>query len=100
MSRLIGKYVRNGQLRRIEYRRRRFPEKYTRGDMELLAKTDELRRLIERQLYTFFPWNSSLPAPGYTFLSEIGVGLFTFGQCSVRGSGPSAARCDGARSLI
>lgn len=58
VSRLIGKYVRKGELRRTEYRRHRFPGKYTRRDMELLARTDELhdhmsgpatRKILERE---------------------------------------------------
>jgi hypothetical protein len=40
VSRLIGQYKRSGELRRREYRRHRFPRKYTRKDMELLAITD------------------------------------------------------------
>lgn len=58
VSRLIGNYIRDGRLRRREYRRHRFPEKYPWGDMELLAKTDELhgylsgpatKRILERE---------------------------------------------------
>lgn len=61
VSRLIGKYVRKGELRQTEYRRHRFPGKYTRRDMELLAKTDELhdymsgpatKKILERE----FQW--------------------------------------------
>lgn len=58
VSRLIGKYVRQGELRRTEYRRHRFPGKYSRRDMELLARTDELhdymsgpatKKILERE---------------------------------------------------
>ena len=56
--RLIAMYGRSGALRRQRYHRHRFPEKYNRGDMELLAKTDELhdclsgpatKRILERE---------------------------------------------------
>jgi len=59
LFRLIALYRESGALRRQRYRRRRFPEKYTRADMELLAKTDELhdylsgpatKRILERQV--------------------------------------------------
>ena len=42
VSRLIAEYKRTGRLRRIEYRRRRFPRKYTPSEIGLLARTDEL----------------------------------------------------------
>lgn len=49
VSRLIGEYRRTGRLRRKEYRRHRFPGKYTRADMELLARTDELHDYLSGQ---------------------------------------------------
>ena len=42
VSRLIAEYKRVGRLRRTEYRRHRFPWKYTSSEVGLLAKTDEL----------------------------------------------------------
>ena len=42
VSRLIAEYKRTGQLRRIQYRRHRFPRKYTPSEIGLLARTDEL----------------------------------------------------------
>src|SRR5512136_265007 len=42
VSRLIREYKRTGQLKRTEYRRHRFPRKYTPSEVELLAQTDEL----------------------------------------------------------
>lgn len=62
VSRLIGRYHRTGQLRRREYRRHRFPVKYTLRDMELLAKTDELhgtlsgpatKKILEREYLVY-----------------------------------------------
>jgi transposase InsO family protein len=62
VSRLIGQYNRTGQLRRREYRRQRFPGKYTPGDMGLLAKTDELhgylsgpatKKIMEREYWVY-----------------------------------------------
>jgi len=42
VSRLIAEYKRTGWLRRMQYRRRRFPRKYTLSEIGLLARTDEL----------------------------------------------------------
>jgi len=42
VSRLIRGYKRTGRLRRTEYRRHRFPQKYSPSDVILLARTDEL----------------------------------------------------------
>ena len=42
VSRLIREYKRTGRLKKIEYRRHRFPRKYTPSDVILLARTDEL----------------------------------------------------------
>jgi len=42
VSRLIAEYKRTGRLRRTQYRRHRFPRKYTPSDVILLARTDEL----------------------------------------------------------
>jgi transposase InsO family protein len=61
-TRLIGRYTATGQVLPTVYRRRRFPERYTRSDIELLASVDEAhetlsgpatRRILERehQLY-------------------------------------------------
>jgi transposase InsO family protein len=42
VSRLIAEYKRTGRLRRTQYRRHRFPRKYTPSEVRLLARTDEL----------------------------------------------------------
>ena len=42
VSRLIGEYKRTGRLKKTEYRRHRFPQKYTPSEIGLLARTDEL----------------------------------------------------------
>jgi len=42
VSRLIAEYKRTGRLRRIQYRRHRFPRKYTPSEVGLLARTDKL----------------------------------------------------------
>jgi len=42
VSRLIAEYRRTGRLQRREYRRHRFPRKYTPSEVALLARTDEL----------------------------------------------------------
>ena len=42
VSRLIVEYKRTGRLKKTEYRRHRFPRRYTPSEIELLARTDEL----------------------------------------------------------
>jgi len=42
VSRLIGEYKRTGRLKKREYRRHRFPRKYSPSEVQLLARTDEL----------------------------------------------------------
>jgi len=58
VSRLIVEYKRTGRLRKTQYRRHRFPRKYTPSDVILLARTDELhgylsgpatKRVMERE---------------------------------------------------
>jgi len=46
VSRLIRRYKETGQLKKTEYRRHRFPRKYTLSEVELLAKTDELHKWL------------------------------------------------------
>jgi len=62
VSRLIGEYKAWGHLQRVEYRRHRFPVKYSPGDMALLARTDELhgylsgpatKRVLEREYQVY-----------------------------------------------
>ena len=45
-TRLIGCYTATGQVRPTVYRRRRFPERYTRSDIELLASVDEAHETL------------------------------------------------------
>jgi transposase InsO family protein len=42
VSRLIAEHRRTGRLKRTDYVRHRFPRRYTRSEIELLASTDEL----------------------------------------------------------
>lgn len=58
VSRLVREYKQTGQVRKREYRRHRFPQKYTREEVQLLARTDELhgwlngpatKRVLERE---------------------------------------------------
>jgi hypothetical protein len=42
ICRLIKRYCQHGRLRKTDCKRHRFPLKYTRADIALLAKTDEL----------------------------------------------------------
>jgi transposase InsO family protein len=46
VSRLIAEYKRTGRLKKTEYRRHRFPRKYTPLEVRLLARTDELHGWI------------------------------------------------------
>jgi len=58
VTRLIGEYKRMGRLKRTQYRRHRFPRRYTPSEVGLLARTDELhgwlsgpatRKIMERE---------------------------------------------------
>src|SRR5215467_12983264 len=58
LTRLVGRYVATGQVRMKSSRRHRFPQRYTRADIELLAQVDEAheglsgpatRRILERE---------------------------------------------------
>jgi transposase len=58
VTRLIARYRKSGSLQSAPYRRRRFPQRYTRADVELLAIVDEAhdnlsgpatRRILERE---------------------------------------------------
>lgn len=58
VSRLIGRYSRSGRLRKTQYKRHRFPKRYTASDIALLASTDELhgylsgpatKKILERE---------------------------------------------------
>ena len=41
LTRLIARYTASGRVQATIYKRRRFPERYTRADIELLASVDE-----------------------------------------------------------
>ena len=58
VTRLIGRYLQRGEVKETSYRRRRFPQRYTRADIELLASVDEAhetlsgpatKRILERE---------------------------------------------------
>jgi len=62
VSRLIAEYKRTGRLRRRQYRRHRFPRKYTPSEVGLLARTDELhgwlsgpatKKIMEREYQVY-----------------------------------------------
>src|ERR1700682_1999060 len=62
VARLIGCYQQSGQVILRAYRRHRFPQRYTRADIELLAAVDEAhetlsgpatQKILERELYEF-----------------------------------------------
>jgi transposase InsO family protein len=59
VTRLIARYTASGRVRPTIYQRRRFPGRYTRADIELLASVDEAhetlsgaatRRILEREV--------------------------------------------------
>jgi transposase InsO family protein len=59
VTRLIARYSATGRVQPTVYRRRRFPERFTRADIELLASVDEAhetlsgpatRRILEREV--------------------------------------------------
>ena len=58
LTRLVGRYLATGQVRMQSGRRHRFPQRYTRADIELLAQVDQAhdglsgpatRRILERE---------------------------------------------------
>jgi len=62
VTRLIARYRANGRVQPTVYRRRRFPQRYTRADIELLASVDEAheslsgpatRRILEREVQLY-----------------------------------------------
>ncbi len=62
VTRLIGRYAASGRVQPTVYRRRRFPERYTRAGIELLASVDEAhetlsgpatRRILEREVQLY-----------------------------------------------
>jgi transposase InsO family protein len=62
VTRLIGGYQQGGQVRPRAYRRHRFPQRYTRADIELLAVVDEAhetlsgpatQKILQRALHDF-----------------------------------------------
>jgi transposase InsO family protein len=75
VTRLIAGYMASGRVRMTVYRRRRFPQRYTRADIELLAAVDEAherlsgpatRRILERELLLY-------KRPEYARLAGISV---------------------------
>jgi predicted DNA-binding transcriptional regulator AlpA len=46
VTRLIARFRANGELQPAHYRRHRFPQPYTRADMELLATVDEAHETL------------------------------------------------------
>jgi transposase InsO family protein len=62
VTRLIARYAASGRVEATVYRRRRFPQCYTRSDIELLASVDEAhetlngpatRRILEREVQLY-----------------------------------------------
>jgi len=62
VTRLIGSYQRGGEVQTRPYRRHRFPQRYTRADIELLAQVDEAhetlsgpatQKILQRELHEF-----------------------------------------------
>jgi transposase InsO family protein len=62
VTRLIARYTATGRVQPTVYRRRRFPERFTRADIELLASVDEAhetlsgpatRRILEREVQLY-----------------------------------------------
>ena len=75
VTRWIARYRKTGSLRPAPYRRHRFPQRYTRTDLELLAAVDEAhenlsgpatRRILEREYQLY-------GKPEYERLSAISV---------------------------
>ena len=65
VTRLIGRCRKSGAVQPVPYRRQRFPQRYTRADIELLAAVDEAhenlsgpatRRILEREYRQYGKW--------------------------------------------
>jgi hypothetical protein len=74
-TRLLGMYLRGEKVQPKQYRRRRFPQRYTREDAALLASVDEVhdtisgpatRKILQRARYDF-------KDAKYTRLAELSV---------------------------
>jgi transposase InsO family protein len=46
VTRLVGRYLQHSEVKPASYRRHRFPSRFTRGDIELLAKADEAHETL------------------------------------------------------
>ena len=46
VTRLVGRYVKNSEVKEAVYRRNRFPGRFTQADIELLAKVDEAHETL------------------------------------------------------
>ena len=75
LTRLIARYAATGRVEATGYKRRRFPQRYTRADIELLASVDEAhetlsgpatRRILEREFQVY-------GRPDYARLATISV---------------------------
>jgi hypothetical protein len=62
VTRLIGGYLKSGEVKERSYRRHRFAQRYTRADIELLAAVDEAhetlsgpatKRILEREYHEY-----------------------------------------------
>ncbi len=76
LTRLIARYIASGRVEATVYQRRRFPQRYTQSDIELLASVDEVhetlsgpatRRILEREFHIY-------GRPEYERLARISVG--------------------------
>lgn len=75
VTRLIGSYLKSGEVKQSSYQRRRFARRYTRADVELLALVDEAhdtlsgpatKRILERE-------HNAYGKPEYERLAGISV---------------------------
>ena len=46
VTRLVGQYLQHSEVKAASYSRHRFPSRFTRGDIELLAKADEAHQTL------------------------------------------------------
>ncbi len=100
VTRLIARYRKSGSLQPAPYRRHRFPQRYTRADLELLATVDEAhenlsgpatRRILEREYRQY-------GKPEYKRLATISVAhLYNLRQTASLSGTPSLLHQDAAR---
>jgi hypothetical protein len=93
--RSIARYTATGRVQATAYRRRRFPQRYTRADIELLASVDEAQEMLSGPAIHTTDQDLSVGTPGWLpFPSLI---FITCATASATASGFSTTQRRGPR---